>query len=139
MKITKIFLLLLLALMAFTSGCSSRLIFETIAGVPLGDSLGGSYPGEKARIYVISSNETLPAEALNWVTVYDQETILNVDYSKYFVVVGFNGWRVVIYSVYYGKKSCSVATQSQYLLILMTDPKSLVTLHLEQRTRNIRL
>lgn len=56
-------------------------------------NLGGTYEGKSAQIRVISDiQEPLP-EALNWVKPSHRDVILEVDYSKYFVIVVFNGYR----------------------------------------------
>jgi len=47
---------------------------------------------------VISSNQTLPAEALGWVHPEYKNRILDVDYSTNFVVMAFNGYRGGIFS-----------------------------------------
>jgi hypothetical protein len=54
---------------------------------------------DNAHIVVISSNQTLPVEAFNWIRPEYQSRILEVDYSKYFVVMVFNGYRISIYSM----------------------------------------
>lgn len=81
---------------------ASGIAFETIA---IGD---GTYEGESAQIFVISSNQSLPEEALGWLVFYDpqgkivnslgRDKILEVDYFNYFVVLVFNGWRGGIWS-----------------------------------------
>jgi len=86
--------------MVLTScGKSTPLTFESIAGTPFGHDLGGSYPGENAYVYVILNplDRPLPGE-LNWVLTFERETILKVDYSKYLVVLAFNGFQYNIYS-----------------------------------------
>ncbi|MFH0941917.1 MAG: hypothetical protein V1823_02700, partial [Chloroflexota bacterium] len=65
---------------------------------PLGDDLGGRYLGESAQIYVISSNNTLPEALDKWVNLKNIGKILEVDYSKYFVVIAANGYRGGIWS-----------------------------------------
>jgi hypothetical protein len=61
-------------------------------------NLGGPYEGKSAQIRVIQDIQTLTPEWFDWVDPQEQNAILSIDYSKYFVVIAFNGYRTSIYS-----------------------------------------
>jgi hypothetical protein len=71
------------------------LTFETIVEP---GRVGGPYQEDSAQIRVISFIQTPLPEALNWVYPDSETKILAVDYSQYFVVIVFNGYRGGIFS-----------------------------------------
>ena len=95
------FILLVLSLSFISLSCrfppGKDVPFETIIG---GSNIGGLYKEEIAQIRVISSKQSLPPERLDWVIPEYRDKVLTVDYSKYFVVMVFNGYRGGISSVF---------------------------------------
>jgi hypothetical protein len=92
-----------------TSATSSTISSTTSVNFPPGIDLtfetliepgrvGGPYQGENAQIRVISMIPTPTSEELGWVYPDNQPKILGVDYSKYFLVLVFNGFRGGIFS-----------------------------------------
>jgi hypothetical protein len=94
LKASKEILLLLVALMVFATSCgkSTPISFEKVA-----NDISLSYSGESALIYIFSSNQSYPKESIKWVMDNDLNKILEVDYSEYFVLAAFNGFRTNIY------------------------------------------
>ena len=74
---------------AVTFPSGTDLEFEDL----LGSGLGGSYEGDDAQVAIITSPQNTPSEAIEWIHTADNTTISEVDYSEYFVVLLFNGWR----------------------------------------------
>jgi hypothetical protein len=66
------------------------LAFETIVQP---GRVGGPYTGDVAQIQAIDNAQIEPAEVLEWVYPDDKAKILAVDYTKYFVLMIFNGYR----------------------------------------------
>jgi hypothetical protein len=66
------------------------LAFETIVE---SGKVGGPYEGKSAQIRVVNDTQTTLPEWFDWVDPHNQTTILGVDYSKYLVVIVFNGYR----------------------------------------------
>lgn len=75
---------------------SEDITFETIGG--RFNEAGGSYDADYGWLQTSTNNQTQSSPAIDWVTTSDQETILTVDYSKYFVIMAFNGFRGALYS-----------------------------------------
>jgi hypothetical protein len=60
-------------------------------------NLGGSYKGENARLLVVFSIQTSYPDEFNWLKKEHVPIISAVDYSRYFSVLVFNGYRSGIY------------------------------------------
>ena len=88
-------LLILVMLFIVTACDNSTLAFETIVE---SGQVGGPYEGKSAQIRVIYDIQTPRPECFDWVYPRDQTTILEVNYTKYFVVIVFNGYRGGIFS-----------------------------------------
>jgi hypothetical protein len=73
-----------------------ELKFEKVGFV---GNVGGSYQGSEARIYIINTLPKSSSEELKWLLANYQEKIMEVDYSKYFVILAFNGFRYGIFSL----------------------------------------
>jgi hypothetical protein len=80
---------------SITLPSGTELTFENIIK---SGNLGGSYQGETAQIRVVSSLQTPLPEEFNWIYPDSKNMILAVDFTKYFVVMVFNGSRGGIYS-----------------------------------------
>lgn len=72
----------------------AALMFEIIAG---GDNMGGSYEGQSA--VRIITQKPLPDE-IEGIKPHDQPGLSDIDYTKYFVIIAFNGWRGGITSIF---------------------------------------
>jgi len=70
--------------------------FETMIPGNSGDSL---YKEESAQIRVFSYQMSMPYN-LDWIDPYYRPQIMSVDFSKYFIVMVFNGYRTVISRVF---------------------------------------
>ncbi|MDD5094661.1 MAG: hypothetical protein PHV74_09820 [Dehalococcoidia bacterium] len=60
--------------------------------------MGWLYKGESAQIQVITTTQDPLPEALEWIDPDARTAILEVDYSRYFVIMVFNGYRGGIFS-----------------------------------------
>lgn len=96
----KLLVIALAVLMVFVSSCSKStpINFKKVASASQGNDINYSYHSESGMIKIISSNLSFPREALLWVTHEDHKKILEVDYSEYFVLAAFNGFRTNIYT-----------------------------------------
>ena len=72
----------------FPSGAD--LPFENM--IPIGN-IGGDYAGATPQIIVITNNTDSFLSNSNWVIPEDKNLLSAIDYSRYFAVITFNGWR----------------------------------------------
>jgi len=79
---------------ATTSGVTfppgADLRFENI--VPIGN-IGGDYTDSTAQIIIVTNNSGSFLSNSNWVIPEDKNILDAFDYSQYFAVITFNGWR----------------------------------------------
>lgn len=79
---------------ATTSGVTfppgADLPFENI--VPIGN-IGGDYTDATPQIIIITNNSGSSLSNSNWVIPEDKNVLDAFDYSRYFAVITFNGWR----------------------------------------------
>jgi hypothetical protein len=66
------------------------LVFETISK---NNGTSGPYESKNAQISIINVIQPSLPESLQWVYPQSQNGILAVDYSQYFIIMAFNGWR----------------------------------------------
>ena len=72
----------------FPSGAD--LPFENM--IPIGN-IGGDYADATPQIIVITNNTDSFLSNSNWVIPEDKNLLSAIDYSRYFAVITFNGWR----------------------------------------------
>jgi hypothetical protein len=60
--------------------------------VPIGN-IGGDYTDVSAQIIIITNNTDSFLSNNNWVITEDKNMLDAIDYSQYFAVITFNGWR----------------------------------------------
>ena len=79
---------------AITSGVTfpsgADLPYENM--VPIGN-IGGDYTDSTAQIIIVTNNSGSSLSNSNWVIPEDKNVLDAFDYSQYFAVITFNGWR----------------------------------------------
>jgi len=78
-----------------TTSAEKELAFDLIGIFKNG---GGTYTGANADIKAVTDWSPPLPEEISWLTEYDRDLLLSVDYSLYFVVLVFNGFRHAIFS-----------------------------------------
>ena len=77
-----------------TGTTKSELAYTLITG---GDKGGSPYLSEDAQIRIITDNK-LATEITDMMTSDSTDPLLKVDYTHYFVIAAFNGWRGNLYN-----------------------------------------